>query len=93
MLNHETKGQPAMKSAMSGMPALDRQVRLYNPRFSMRSGTGALKLTGGSIVHPYTAGDVLECDDCGYTFVFRKAAGKAGSCRRCKGFQVARWKP
>lgn len=45
------------------------------------------------VIETYQPGDVLACGDCGYTFVHRKAAGKMGSCRRCKSYQVARWKP
>lgn len=41
----------------------------------------------------YRAGDILACQSCGYTFVFRKASGKRATCRRCKGTEVARWKP
>ena len=47
----------------------------------------------GGLIDAYQPGDVLVCNDCGYTFVHRKAAGKLGSCRRCKSYQVARWKP
>lgn len=47
----------------------------------------------GGVIETYQPGDVLACGDCGYTFVHRKAAGKMGSCRRCKSYQVARWKP
>lgn len=45
------------------------------------------------VIEAYQPGDVLACGECGYTFVHRKAAGKMGSCRRCKSYQVARWKP
>lgn len=45
------------------------------------------------VIEAYQPGDVLACAECGYTFVHRKAAGKMGSCRRCKSYQVARWKP
>lgn len=45
------------------------------------------------VIDSYQPGDVLACSDCGYTFVNRKAAGKLGQCRRCKSYQVARWKP
>jgi hypothetical protein len=31
--------------------------------------------------------------DCGYTFVHRKAGGKAPHCRRCSGKQITHWKP
>lgn len=41
----------------------------------------------------YRAGDVLECSKCGYSFVFRKAAGKKASCLRCRSSDVDRWKP
>ena len=47
----------------------------------------------GGVIEAYQPGDVLACADCGYTFVHRKAAGKLGSCRRCKSYQVTRWKP
>ena len=47
----------------------------------------------GGVIDTYQPGDVLACGQCGYTFVHRKAAGKMGSCRRCKSYQVARWKP
>jgi predicted Zn-ribbon and HTH transcriptional regulator len=47
----------------------------------------------GGVIEAYQPGDVLACSDCGYTFVHRKAAGKLGSCRRCKSYQVTRWKP
>lgn len=45
------------------------------------------------VIETYQPGDVLACGDCGYQFVHRKAAGKMSSCRRCKSYQVARWKP
>lgn len=45
------------------------------------------------ILEEYEPGDVLECVDCGYTFVHRKARGKTPHCRRCSGKQVAHWKP
>lgn len=41
----------------------------------------------------YRAGDVLECTKCGYSFVFRKAAGKRATCNRCHSTEVERWKP
>ena len=46
----------------------------------------------GGVIETFQPGDVLQCGDCGYTFVHRKV-GKLGSCRRCKSYQVARWKP
>lgn len=46
----------------------------------------------GGVVESYQPGDVLTCQECGYTFVHRKV-GKMGSCRRCKSLDVARWKP
>lgn len=56
-----------------------------------RVGEIARQVRSGNIetFHP---GDVLCCNDCGYTFVHRKV-GKLGSCRRCKSYQVGRWKP
>lgn len=56
-----------------------------------RVGDIARRVRGG-VVESYQPGDVLECADCGYTFVHRKV-GKMGSCRRCKSLQVERWKP
>ncbi len=41
----------------------------------------------------YRAGDVLQCSGCGYSFVFRKAAGKRATCTRCRSDEVERWKP
>jgi DNA-directed RNA polymerase subunit RPC12/RpoP len=41
----------------------------------------------------YAVGDVLTCMRCGSTFVHRRAAGKAAQCRRCKSFEVTRWRP
>lgn len=45
------------------------------------------------VIEEYQPGDVLQCVDCGYTFVHRKATGKAPHCRRCSGRQVTHWKP
>lgn len=45
------------------------------------------------VIEEYQPGDVLACIDCGYTFVHRKAPGKAPHCRRCSGRQVTHWKP
>ncbi|HEX2022498.1 MAG TPA: hypothetical protein VHH36_07280 [Candidatus Thermoplasmatota archaeon] len=56
-----------------------------------RVGDIARSVRGG-VIEEYQPGDVLACNDCGYTFVHRKV-GKLGSCRRCKSYQVARWKP
>lgn len=47
----------------------------------------------GGVIEEYQPGDVLACVDCGYTFVHRKATGKAPHCRRCSGKQVTHWKP
>lgn len=47
----------------------------------------------GGVIEQYQPGDVLACVDCGYTFVHRKANGKAPHCRRCSGKQVSHWKP
>ncbi|MHB8586302.1 MAG: hypothetical protein ACYDDF_10775 [Thermoplasmatota archaeon] len=41
----------------------------------------------------YAAGDVLSCLRCDATFVHRRATGKSAQCRRCKSFDVTRWKP
>jgi hypothetical protein len=47
----------------------------------------------GGVIEEYQPGDVLACVDCGYTFVHRKATGKAPHCRRCSGKQITHWKP
>lgn len=52
-----------------------------------------LRTVRSGVIESYHPGDVLVCKVCGYTFVHRKAAGKMGSCRRCKSYDVARWKP
>lgn len=52
-----------------------------------------LRNVRSGVIESYQPGDVLACKDCGYTFVHRKAAGKMGSCRRCKSYDVTRWKP
>lgn len=39
----------------------------------------------------YQPGDVLKCEECGYTFVFRKASAASASCRRCKTNRIVRW--
>lgn len=56
-----------------------------------RVGDIARSVRGG-VVESYQPGDVLSCNECGYTFVHRKV-GKMGSCRRCKSYEVSRWKP
>lgn len=57
-----------------------------------RAGT-ILRNVRSGVIETYQPGDVLMCKSCGYTFVHRKAAGKMGSCRRCKSYEVTRWKP
>lgn len=52
-----------------------------------------LRNVRSGVIETYQPGDVLMCKSCGYTFVHRKAAGKMGSCRRCKSYEVTRWKP
>lgn len=52
-----------------------------------------LRNVRSGVIETYQPGDVLMCKSCGYTFVHRKAAGKLGSCRRCKSYEVTRWKP
>lgn len=52
-----------------------------------------LRNVRSGVIESYQPGDVLMCKSCGYTFVHRKAAGKMGSCRRCKSYEVTRWKP
>lgn len=47
----------------------------------------------GGVIDEYQPGDVLACVDCGYTFVHRKASGKAPHCRRCSSRQITHWKP
>ena len=47
----------------------------------------------GGVIEDYQPGDVLQCVDCGYTFVHRKATGKAPHCRRCSSKQITHWKP
>jgi predicted Zn-ribbon and HTH transcriptional regulator len=44
-------------------------------------------------IEEYQPGDVLACVECGYTFVHRKANGKAPHCRRCSSKQITHWKP
>ena len=51
------------------------------------------RVVRGGVIEQYEPGDVLACVDCGYTFVHRKATGKAPHCRRCSGKQVTHWKP
>jgi predicted Zn-ribbon and HTH transcriptional regulator len=68
---------PLLESARD---ALEKQGQIVR---QVRSG----------IIESYQPGDVLMCKACGYTFVHRKAAGKMGSCRRCKSYEVTRWKP
>lgn len=57
-----------------------------------RIGELARSVRGG-VIEEYQPGDVLACVDCGYTFVHRKASGKAAHCRRCSSKQIAHWKP
>ena len=52
-----------------------------------------LRNVRSGVIETYQPGDVLMCKSCGYTFVHRKAAGKLGNCRRCKSYEVTRWKP
>jgi len=47
----------------------------------------------GGVIEEYQPGDVLQCADCGYTFVHRKATGKAPHCRRCSSKEITHWKP
>jgi len=47
----------------------------------------------GGVIEQYQPGDVLACVDCGYTFVHRKANGKAPHCRRCSSREITHWKP
>lgn len=54
---------------------------------------GILRNVRSGVIETYQPGDVLMCNACGYTFVHRKAVGKMGSCRRCKSYEVTRWKP
>jgi predicted Zn-ribbon and HTH transcriptional regulator len=53
-----------------------------------RLGELARTVRAGNI-EEYQPGDVLACGDCGYTFVHRKATGKAPHCRRCSSKQIA----
>lgn len=69
------------------IPEIESSVKEYE-----RIGDIVRTVRGG-LIDTYQPGDVLACNDCGYTFVHRKAVGKIGSCRRCKSYQVARWKP
>jgi predicted Zn-ribbon and HTH transcriptional regulator len=57
-----------------------------------RLGDIARTVRAGAI-EEYHPGDVLACVDCGYTFVHRKATGKAPHCRRCNSKQITHWKP
>ena len=57
-----------------------------------RLGDIARMVRAGAI-EEYQPGDVLACVDCGYTFVHRKASGKAPHCRRCSSRQITHWKP
>jgi predicted Zn-ribbon and HTH transcriptional regulator len=57
-----------------------------------RAGELARTVRAGNI-EEYQPGDVLACVDCGYTFVHRKASGKAPHCRRCSSKQITHWKP
>ena len=52
-----------------------------------------LRNVRSGVIETYQPGDVLMCKSCGYTFVHRKAIGKMGSCRRCRSYEVTRWKP
>lgn len=52
-----------------------------------------LRTVRSGVIETYQPGDVLQCKSCGYTYVHRKAVGKLGNCRRCKSYEVARWKP
>ena len=52
-----------------------------------------LRNVRSGVIETYQPGDVLMCKTCGYSFVHRKAAGKMASCRRCKSYEVTRWKP
>ena len=52
-----------------------------------------LRNVRSGVIETYQPGDVLMCKSCGYSFVHRKAAGKMASCRRCKSYEVTRWKP
>lgn len=47
----------------------------------------------GGVIEQYQPGDVLACVSCGYTFVHRKANGKAPHCRRCSSREITHWKP
>ena len=51
------------------------------------------RLVRGGVIEDYQPGDVLQCVDCGYTFVHRKATGKAPHCRRCSSKQITHWTP
>lgn len=51
------------------------------------------RLVRGGVIEQYQPGDVLACVDCGYTFVHRKANGKAPHCRRCSSREITHWKP
>jgi len=57
-----------------------------------RIGELARSVRGG-VIEEYQPGDVLSCVGCGYTFVHRKANGKAPHCRRCSSKQITHWKP
>ena len=51
------------------------------------------RVVRGGVIEQYQPGDVLACVDCGYTFVHRKANGKAPHCRRCSSKEITHWKP
>jgi ribosomal protein L40E len=40
----------------------------------------------------FAIGDALTCLRCGATFVHRRGPGKSAQCRRCRSFDVTRWR-
>lgn len=86
-------GELLLLRAKTGDKSADSSQLLESLLKELERVGDIVRTVRSGVIETYQPGDVLACGDCGYTFVHRKAAGKMGSCRRCKSYQVARWKP